>query len=92
MSPNMVKRLTSDDVTFDPDNTDNLDLDPDFIQGTLSVKLGNTWYSWDVTYQDYLDFKQANFSRSWLNENLWINYKGDWGWPWGRVKRTGWSA
>lgn len=84
-SPNMTKKLTSDDVEFEPTNTDNLDLDPDWIEGILYVKLNGSWYSWEVTYQDYLDFESADFSRSWLNENLPINYVGGWGWPWGRA-------
>lgn len=83
----MVKKLSDKDVTFDPENTDNLDGDPEAIIGTLSVNLGGQWYSWtSVTYQQYLDFKSAGFSRSWINDNLSINYVGDWGWPWGRAQ------
>jgi hypothetical protein len=86
------KSLTENDVTFEADN-DEFDLEePGIIDGVLSVRLGDTWYSWNVTKQDYLDFKDAGFSRSWINDNLWINYKGDWGWPWGRTKQTGWAS
>jgi hypothetical protein len=85
-SPDLTKgKLTDKDVTFDPTNTDNLDGDPESIEGRLSVRLTGKWYAWEnITYQQYLDFQASGFSRSWMNKNLPIDYAGDWGWPYGR--------
>lgn len=85
IEPSLVKKLSEKEVSFDPENTDNLDGDPESIEGTLTITLDGKDYSWNgVTYADYLDFEASDFSRSWMNDNLPIDYVGDWGWPWGR--------
>lgn len=87
-SPDLQKRAL--DVSFDPENTDDLDSrPPEQIIGIMTVMLNGKPYKWEVTYAEFLAFQKAGFSSSYLNANFPITYIGDWGWPWGRVHNVG---
>lgn len=49
-------------------------------------------YGFPATFGQYLEFQGARFSLSWIRSNYNINYVGDWGWPWGRTRQTGWAG
>ena len=81
------------EASFDPENTDDLDtMPPEEIIGIMTVLLSGKEYRWEVTYQEFLDFEGAGFDSAYLNDNFPINYIGDWGWPWGRTRQTGWAG
>jgi hypothetical protein len=46
------------------------------------------FYAIAMTFADYLDWKQQDFSRGWLDQNYDLSHNGDWAWPWGRDHST----
>lgn len=79
----------------DDDRTeDDLSDDDAEVTGSIFVTFpnGEEYEFPNEEYGDYLDFEQTGFDMSWVNENLDINYVGDWGWPWGRTEQTGWAS